>query len=187
MKRTGLIVLGTAVVVAVLFILGALAFVYSGVYKIAADEPHWRVTHWLLEMTRTQSIKSELDDVVVPDTFGSAERIRKGAIAYADMCQVCHLAPGVSPTPLQLGLYPQAPKLAEAGSHQHEAEYLFWIIKHGIKMTGMPAWGETHTDEELWDVVAFLQKLPELNQQEYVNLITVTADDGHGHDHDHQH
>ncbi len=187
MKKTGLIVLGTIVVVAVLCVLGALAFAYSGVYKVAADEPHWRVTHWLLETTRTESIESELGQVTVPDTLDSAERIRKGAIAYADMCQVCHLAPGLSPTPLHLGLNPKAPRLAEAGSHQHAPDYLFWIVKHGIKMTGMPAWGETHTDEELWDVVAFLQKLPELNQLEYVNLRTVTADDGHGHGHDHQH
>jgi hypothetical protein len=57
------------------------------------------------------------------------------------------------------------------------------MIKHGIRMTGMPAWGPTHSDAQLWDLVAFLARLPELTAEDYRRLAEGSADDGHGHDH----
>lgn len=171
--------------VAALVVLGAVAFIYSGVYNIAADEPHWSVTEWVLETTRTQSIKARLEQVQVPSSIDSPERVRKGATAYADMCEVCHLAPGAKATPVHKGLNPQPPELAQAGSHVHSPDYIFWVLKHGIKMTGMPSWGETHSDEELWDLVAFVQKLPELSREEYSRLTTQSTQQGHGDSHQH--
>jgi mono/diheme cytochrome c family protein len=72
-------------------------------------------------------------------------------------------------TEISRGLYPRAPEL-KRGSGLTPAEH-FWVVKHGIKMTGMPAWGLTHDDEILWDVVAFLRKMPELTAEEYQALI----------------
>jgi mono/diheme cytochrome c family protein len=85
------------------------------------------------------------------------------------MCAVCHLAPGMKRTEIARGLYPRAPELRR-GADLTPAEE-FWVVKHGLKMTGMPAWGVTHSDELLWDVVAFLQKLPELSAEEYQALV----------------
>jgi hypothetical protein len=72
-------------------------------------------------------------------------------------------------TEMARGLYPRAPELRRR-THPDPAED-FWVVKHGIKMTGMPAWGVTHSDELLWDVVAFLQKLPELTAEQYQALV----------------
>jgi mono/diheme cytochrome c family protein len=85
------------------------------------------------------------------------------------MCSGCHLAPGMEKTEISRGLYPMAPELRRA-VHLTPAEE-FWVVKHGVKMSGMPAWGVTHNDEILWDIVAFLQKLPELTPDQYQALV----------------
>ena len=107
--------------------------------------------------------------------------IAEGAENYAEMCTGCHLAPGMQDTEIRKGLYPQPPNLALDGV-DNPAE-AFWIIKHGIKMTAMPAWGATHDDAKIWAMVAFLGKLPAMSPAEYGNL-TAGAD---AHDHEHQH
>ena len=73
----------------------------------------------------------------------------KGAGEYAEMCSGCHLAPGMKRTEISQGLYPRAPELRRK-TDLTPAEQ-FWIVKHGVKMTGMPAWGVTHDDELLWE------------------------------------
>lgn len=158
-----------AVLLIVVLIIGILSFVYSGVYNVAADRPHLAVTDWLLQTVRTRSVALRAGDVSAPADIGSAERIKRGAALYGSMCQMCHLAPGMEPTAIHLGLNPKPPVLTEeiAGA---APERLFWIVKHGIKMTGMPAWGETHTDQELWDVVAFLNELPGMAADKYQEL-----------------
>jgi mono/diheme cytochrome c family protein len=98
-----------------------------------------------------------------------AKRVASGAGQYAEMCGSCHLAPGMKRTEIGRGLYPRAPELRR-GSGLTPAEE-FWVVKHGIKMTGMPAWGVTHDDELLWDVVAFLRKMPELAAEQYQALV----------------
>jgi hypothetical protein len=85
------------------------------------------------------------------------------------MCAGCDLAPGMTRTEISRGLYPRAPEL-QRGSDLTAAEQ-FWVVKHGIKATGMPAWGVTHSDEMLWDVVAFLKRLPELTSDQYQALV----------------
>ena len=82
------------------------------------------------------------------------------------------------------GLYPPAPDLASAGARHTDAE-LFWIIKNGIKMSGMPAWGETHSDEELWALAAFVDDLPEMSASEYRALVPpgTTGNDAAHHEH----
>ena len=85
------------------------------------------------------------------------------------MCSECHLAPGVKRTEISQGLYPRAPELRRKTTLTPEEQ--FWVVKHGIKMTGMPAWGVTHDDDLLWDVVAFVRKLPELTPEQYEALV----------------
>lgn len=159
-------IIRTLLVAAVLLIAASLAFIYSGLYNIAASDPHSALIRWALETTRKQSVDRRADGIEVPADLADMWRIESGARSYAAMCQICHLGPGVKPSPMHAGLNPQPPLLARSASH-HSDESLFWIIKHGIKMTGMPAWGATHSDEELWDIVAFLNTLPDLSTQQY--------------------
>jgi mono/diheme cytochrome c family protein len=159
-----------ALLVAVIVVTGAVSlFLYAGVYNIAADVPHTQPVYWLLETLRERSIATRARDVAVPHDLDDPKRIADGAGQYAEMCIGCHLAPGMKRTEISRGLYPRAAELRRK-SDLTPAEQ-FWIVKHGVKMTGMPAWGVTHNDELLWDVVAFLQKLPELTPEQYQILV----------------
>ncbi|RTR06490.1 c-type cytochrome [Halomonas nitroreducens] len=169
----------------VLLAAGAMAYMHSGMYNVAASDDHLPLVDSALHSTMHASVSTRAEDVEVPD-LDDPEMIRQGARAYEELCTACHLKPGLDGTVLRAGLNPMPPRLTEPG-HRSPAEQ-FWIIKHGIKMTGMPAWGVTHEDQELWEMVAFLQRLPELSEQDYVASITPearqdTADDGHDHEH----
>lgn len=166
------------VVVLVLFVAAAAAWVFSGVYDIGADAPHSAPVYRLLQTVLQRSIAVHARDVAVPP-LDDAHMIGEGAEHYAAMCAGCHLAPGASDTEIRRGLYPQPPKLAELEAVPPGRE--FWVVKHGIKLTAMPAWGTSHDDAAIWNIVAFLQKLPRMTPDEYRQLTAPGA----GHDHDH--
>jgi mono/diheme cytochrome c family protein len=158
------------VIAALVVLVGATAVaIYAGLYNIAADVPHTQPVYWLLETARERSVVVRARDIVVPNDLNDANRISKGAGEYAEMCSSCHLAPGMERTEVSRGLYPRAPELRR-GSNLTPAEQ-FWVVKHGVKMTGMPAWGVTHDDDLLWNVVAFVRKLPELTAEQYETMV----------------
>src|SRR6478735_4107647 len=153
-----------------LVLLGVAAVaIYAGLYNIAADVPHPQPIYWLYETIRDRSVAARVRDIVVPTDLDDANRISTGAGLYAEMCSGCHLAPGMKRTEISRGLYPRAPELRRQ-TDLSPAEQ-FWIVKHGVKMTGMPSGGVTHEDELLWDVVAFVRKLPGLTPEQYETLV----------------
>jgi mono/diheme cytochrome c family protein len=158
---------------AIVLFLGAIAVL--GSYNIAADAPHTSPVAWLLQTVRNHSISAHANGVVVPADLGSAARIAAGAGLYNEMCSGCHLGPGLEPSEISQGLYPRAPELRR-GSPLSPAEE-FWVIKHGIKMTGMAAWGPTHSDILIWNMVAFLQKLPGLDAMQYQRAVKSAPQD----------
>lgn len=157
-------------------LLGAIAFVYSGLFPPGADEPHSDLVYRVIETARDRAIAVRADDIAVPPLEDPA-LIRSGAGNYAAMCTGCHLAPGMAPTELSQGLYPSPPALARVGAP--DPARAFWVIKHGIKASGMPAWGRSMEDRYLWGMVAFLQRLPSLSADEYAAL--VASSEGHSH------
>ena len=165
-------------------ILGGLAFLYSGFYDVGATAPHWAVTRWVLETARTRSIKAHATVIEAPPGLDDPAKIPMGVEHFAAHCAVCHGAPGVPKGDIAAGLYPPPPDLAVTAKLYSGGE-LFWIIKHGIKMTGMPAWAD-HSDEEVWATVAFLRKLPGMTPEEYARLVIQSMQaGGHPHDNDH--
>jgi mono/diheme cytochrome c family protein len=140
----------------------ALAVSYGGFFNVAADDRHWTTTAGLIETLRDRNVTRQSRDVVVPENLTDEKLVANGAGEYAEMCTGCHLAPGMKDTELRTGLYPLPPNLADPGARRPAAEQ-FWIVKHGLKMSGMPAWGLTHDDQRIWSMVAFLQKLPSLS------------------------
>ncbi len=165
-------------------VVSGVGFIYSGYYPMGADEPHNDLTSWALETLRERSIARASKDIQVPTDLNSPERLLAGGADYNDMCAGCHLKPGVTQSDFTLGLYPLPPNLTQAATLQDgveiQARQRFWIIKHGIKASGMPAWGPGHDDERIWSMVAFLQRLPELSPQQYQILTTRSVDDaGH--------
>lgn len=91
------------------------------------------------------------------------------------MCSTCHLGPGVERSELSQGLYPQAPELAKA--QDLSAAEQFWVIKHGLKLSATPAWGKTHADPLIWDMVAFVRRLPGMSPAEYKRLVASAPED----------
>ncbi len=173
MKRTLSVV---AITLLAVVLLGAMV-VASGAISVAADEPHSSLVFGILDTARERSIKTRADDIQVP-ALDDSEMVRRGAGNYDSMCAKCHLAPGMDPTELSAGLSPTPPNLAK---HAHaDPGEAFWVIKHGIKATGMPAWGKHMEDQYIWDVVAFLRKLPSLSAEQYQT--EVAASGGHSHE-----
>jgi len=137
-------------------LLGGFAVIYTGTYDVAATSPHWPVTRWLMETARSRSIKAHAAGI-------------QGA-------------PGVKAAEFAEGMNPHPPDIdGPVVQHYSDAE-LVWIVKNGIKMSGMPAWAD-HSDEEVWATVAFLQKLPGMSEQDYARL--VMANMAHGAQHHH--
>ena len=167
-------------IVAILVGVGAIAlgWAYSGQYNVAADAPHWDVTTRALATIREHSIAARAGGLTVPNLADPA-LIALGAEHYAGMCTGCHLAPGVGDNEMRQGLYPKPPNLTV--KRDRSPAESFWIIKHGLKMSGMPAWGVTHDDEAIWGLVAFLQQLPTMDAVAYSAF---TRDVGEA-DHDH--
>jgi mono/diheme cytochrome c family protein len=164
----------------VLIALAGLAFVYSGFFDVAASTSDWPVVSWVLETTRNRSIVVHAAGIPVPSGLDDPAKLVIGTEHFAAHCAVCHGAPGVPKGDIAHGLNPQPPDLAHAASHYTPPE-LFWILQHGIKMTGMPSWGD-HSDEELWATVAFIEKLPRMTPEEYAKLVMASMEHG-GHHH----
>ena len=160
----------------VLLVAAALAFSYSGLVDVSAraKDPAWIA--WLLENTREEAIRTRAGKIQAPALGG--ERWRAGAKAFDDMCSRCHGAPGKEPFPGSQDMNPPPPDLSEIVPRRSPAE-LFWVIENGIRMTGMPAWGPTHTEPQIWDLVAFLRRLPQFSVREYQEALRT----GKGHSH----
>lgn len=167
----------------------AAALISAGYYDVAADDAHWGITRSFIESTRERSIARQSRDVGTPPPLDDAALLAKGAEHYDEMCVDCHLAPGMEENEIRPGLNPRPPKLAERGTRR-PPEQDFWIIKHGFKMTGMPAWGTTHDDHSIWAMAAIVQRLPGLSRADYDALVANGRAEGHSHEegespHDH--
>jgi mono/diheme cytochrome c family protein len=153
------------VIVLIVLAAAAGAFIYSGAYNIGADAPHSRFVYGLLDELRDHSVASHARGVAVPKDLNDPRRVAAGAGLYDEMCTGCHLGPGLEKSEMSQGLYPAAPELAR-GDDLSPAEQ-FWTIKHGMKLSAMPAWGKTHSDELIWDMVAFIRQMPKLSPAQY--------------------
>ncbi|MFB8828766.1 c-type cytochrome [Azotobacter sp. CWF10] len=151
---------------------------YSGLIDVGADAPHSAPVRALLETARERSVAVRARDIQVPYLADEA-MIRAGAGNYDAMCVGCHLAPGLTETELGRGLYPAPPDLGEVG-HAGDPAGAFWVIKHGIKATAMPAWGRSMDDPYIWELVAFLGRLPSLDAESYRRMVESSPGHRHG-------
>ena len=177
----------TLLVLLIVLLAGAAVFIWSGAYNVAATAPHTEFVHWLLVKIRDQSI-AEHSKRIEPPPLTDPALVQTGLRHYHAMCVTCHGAPGRDRTEIAQGLNPPPPELykPEVQNQDSNAE-LYWIIKHGIKMTGMPAFGPTHTEKDLWAIVAFLHKLPHLKAQEYEAMVEAAGIQDGAREHTHRH
>jgi mono/diheme cytochrome c family protein len=147
---------------------GAVLFVFSGAYNVAATDLHVGLTKWMFHETMHRSVKARAGSVNAPAQFSERE-IMAGFSDFNEMCVTCHGAPGKERSEIGKGLNPRPPSLVRVTDHWSNGE-IFWILKNGIKMTGMPAFGPTHDDERIWAIVAFLTKLSDLTPERYAEM-----------------
>jgi mono/diheme cytochrome c family protein len=146
--------------------LGAFTFVKFGLYDVGAAAPHTRFTEWLTHETMIHSVKRHAKGIAAP--AGSApDQVAAGFCAYETHCVACHGAAAVGREQWVSGMEPAPPYLLDI-SQRFTRPQLFWIVKNGIKMTGMPAWKNSMSDAEIWGVVAWLEEGPTLPPQTYL-------------------
>lgn len=155
--------IGALIAWIIIAVIAFFVFAFSGVYSVGADTPHWRITRQAIGMVREHAVDRRISDIKPPPLDDPA-LVKEGARHYAEMCTECHLAPGLTHSDLREGLNPRPPNLTRFSPDPAEA---FWIIKHGLKMTAMPAWGKSHDDQKIWAMVAYLQKQPGMSVAEY--------------------
>lgn len=143
----------------------ATALVYSGLYNVGATTQHTQFVYSLLETAMRQSVRLRSRDIVVPP-LSDAAMVSKGAACYAQKCVQCHGGPGVPQGDVGKSLQPLPGPLVDA-RQRWKPEQLYWITRHGIRMSGMPAWELRLADAELWQLVAFLQALPDMTPRQY--------------------
>lgn len=158
----------TILIVLIVQAVALVVLVYSGAYNISTLNHDNAVVNRALATGTTRSIVHHAKRIKAPPLTDPA-MVQEGFKHYQEMCVFCHGAPGVEREEIAKGLWPEAPDLANAASMWTPAQ-LFWITKFGIKFTAMPAWGPTHSDEKIWDIVAFLKKLPQLSPADYQEM-----------------
>lgn len=163
--------------------LAALIYAWSGVYNIAATKPHWEITLYFVETLRDRSIAIRIDDIRVPDL--DDPKFREQAFShYHEMCRFCHGAPAYPAVEFAKGLYPVPPEMTSGNIQKLRSEAeIYWIMKHGIKMTGMPAFGPTHGENELWGITALVKEMPRMDPDHYREQVDNENGTGHGHAH----
>lgn len=182
----------------VVIIAGITTFVFSGIYNVSAMVPHWSMTLEILEEARDQSISYHSKGIVAP-SLNDPKMEDAGFHHFQDTCRLCHGAPGIASSEFARGLYPSPPDLASTDLHQEMNDLeIFWTIKNGLKMTGMPSFGVTHSNPEIWDIVAFIRRLSTIQPDQYKAIAKEAYQQdephnesgegaGHGHGTHHQH
>ncbi len=166
-SRFGVVVATVIACVAVLVIFLVIVAT-SGAIDIAADGGYPPGLEWFLRTTAESSIESGAEQVQAPPNLDDPRLQQRGLREYQEMCVTCHGAPGVERSAVGAGLDPRPPRL---GRHRGDPRENFWVIKNGIKMSGMPAFGATHGDDTVWAIVAFLDHLPQITPEQYAQQV----------------
>jgi mono/diheme cytochrome c family protein len=159
-------VFATLAALAVAGLLGAAAFIYAGVFNVAATKHHTSLAFYVLHYAMQRSVKVRLHGIEVPKDFGSNERVASGMALYKEHCAKCHGGPGVGPEAIALSMRPEPPNLVEPGRDWPKKE-IYWVIKHGVKMSGMPGWEYRLSEQEIWDLTAFTKAMPTISPLAY--------------------
>jgi len=93
-------------------------------------------------------------------TAMTQESIEEGDKLFGTECSECHGNSGRKPTDAGRWMYPRAAGLGSVEAQMYSDQELFWIVKNGIRLSGMPAFGRVESDEHMWDLVHFLRTIP---------------------------
>jgi len=159
---------------------GAAAILYTGSFNTSAEKPPSRMEKRIATFALNKSVERRAPNRKNP-LPATPENLRGGLAHFRENCVVCHGAPGVDPGEIGQGLNPGAPDLTLPRVQARTDGQLFWLVDEGIKMTGMPAFGPTHDENEIWKIVAFLRHLPEITPEETAQLKRGTEEEEEHH------
>lgn len=141
----------------------------SGIVPIKASSGHWAITRWFLNFSMERSIATHTLGNKAPP-LDDPSLVLRGAGHYETGCRPCHGSPELPHPRIAQHMTPHPPYLPPV-LDAWEPDDLFYIVKHGVKFTGMPAWPSQQRDDEVWAMVAFLRTLPELDAAAYRQLV----------------
>jgi mono/diheme cytochrome c family protein len=155
-----------AIAVVIVGTIGAVAYVKLGVFNVAASHPHSQLVEWITHDTMINSVERRAKDVPLPASVSEAQA-KRGFCQYEAHCVACHGGPAVARETWVNGMNPDPPYLIDA-TRLWKPRELHWIVANGIKMTGMPAWRDTLSRQQITDVVAYLETMPQMPPQSYL-------------------
>ncbi len=187
MKRPVVLVSLTAVLVVAVFCLGMVAFAYSGAANVAASQDYLPGAKWFFDTVSSNSIRAHAEGAVERGEIAEPAEVtdgmlRKGASEYQTMCVPCHGAPGGSRGEFGRGMKPEPPDLAHT-AREMELREVYWVLHHGIRHTGMPAFGGSHSKEDLWAIATFVERFDDMTPAQYEQWIKESAAESRPHSH----
>jgi mono/diheme cytochrome c family protein len=159
----------TVLVTLLVIVLLLATFVYSGMYDVSAIRPHSRLTTLMLRTVSDRSIAQHAGTATAPAMDQDA--LLEGAEHFHEMCVVCHGAPGVAKGEIAEGLNPRAPELSRHAAGEMSDAQLFWVIRNGIRFSGMPGFQSSHTDEQIWQIAKFVKTMDHMTDAQNESVI----------------
>lgn len=148
--------------------LAALATVEFGLFDTTSTKPHAPLIAWGTHETFIHSTRLRARGVTAPAAFTAAQVFAGGQEYVAD-CEMCHGGPAVARAGWVRGMTPTPPFLLDTAERFTRGQ-LYWIIARGVKMTSMPAWIESRSPAQVWNLVAFVGAMPRLSPAEYARI-----------------
>ncbi len=163
-----------AFIVVIMCALGGFLTAWSGLYSVAASRGHWPGFELFLEFGMRSSVRTHALGIQVP-SLDDQNRLRRGASHFERGCAVCHGSPDRPSMAVVRSMLPE-PSDLKALVPTWKTNELFWIVRNGLKYTGMPAWPALEREDEVWDVIAFLRELPTITPDRYRELAGINGD-----------
>jgi mono/diheme cytochrome c family protein len=164
----------TTCILAALAVLIGAAFSWSGIYDVSAAEQHTKAVYWIIEASMRRSVHAHSAGEPMPSAVPSTDGLRRGLAVYHAQCERCHGGPGVAPEAFALGMTPTPANLADTADRWKTGD-IYWVVKYGLKMTGMPSWMYRLSEQEMQDVATFISsELRDLSPDEYRNRARTT-------------
>ncbi len=148
---------------------GILTVIYSGLYNVAANNPMEKYIHLALDTAMEQSVFRHARAVTLPEGYADEKSLRRGLVLYHELCAQCHGGPGVRRGAVGRGLQPHPSYLwRKSKDWDWSGKEIYWLVRNGIQLTGMPAWVDNRPESDLWSVVAFVdRRLPTISREDY--------------------
>lgn len=173
----------TVLLAAVVAVAAGAWIIIGGRFDVAVSAQLPEPVHEAIHRTRVNAVRHRARDLQArPADLDDPATLLDAVAGFEAMCADCHHAPGGAPSALARGLNPKPADLTEAAG-KRSLEELFWVSKYGIRMSGMPGWGKTHDDAELWALATLITRFPQLSADAYEQLRSEASEAGVTHHH----